>query len=89
MRMSKAIALVPLVLLAACAHEIDTGYAVADNIVVQVVDMNPQYAGVPIEGGNGDRSVAAYRRYKDGKVKEPITVGSKGTGGGGGGGSPQ
>ena len=76
-------ALIPLaLLLAGCAvhregdrliaHNSDRhfGNTVNGNIVTQTVDMNPQYAGVPIEGGSGQRSVDAVRRYMQGNVKE-------------------
>lgn len=46
------------------------GIIVDSNIVAQVVDMNPEYAGVPMEGGNGQRSIDAYRRYQSGNVKK-------------------
>lgn len=54
------------------AHNSDRhfGYTVNGNIATQTVDMNPQYAGVPIEGGSGQRSVEAVRRYMQGNVKE-------------------
>jgi hypothetical protein len=50
-------------LLAGCVNEPPIGQVVQHNILAQVVDMDPQYAGVPIEGGNGQRTVDAIRRY--------------------------
>ena len=46
------------------------GSAISNNIAAQTVDMNPTYAGVPIEGGSGQRSVDALRRYQAGAVKQ-------------------
>lgn len=67
----KAILLIP-VLLGACATDPQIGAAVTNNIAAQAVDLNPQYAGVPIEGGNGERSVNAYRRYLKGVVAPAV-----------------
>ncbi len=62
----------PLILLTGCATtgDRDFGAVVQHNVVAQVVDLEPQYAGVPIEGGSGDRSVDGVGRYKKGAVKE-------------------
>ena len=57
------------VLLAGCAGDPPLGQVVQHNIVAQAVDMEPQYAGVLVEGGDGQRTVDAMKRYKDGKVK--------------------
>lgn len=74
----------------------DLGNSVLRNNVAQVVDMNPQYAGVPMEASNGKRSVAAQERYVNGNVKQLLKVSGNtevGTQGGatdsGGGGAPQ
>ncbi len=56
------------ILLGACATDPQIGAAVTNNIAAQTVDLNPQYAGVPMEGSNGERSVNAYRRYLKGVV---------------------
>lgn len=50
------------------------GSSVTDMISTQAVDMTPEYAGVPIEGGNGKRATDAYRRYKNGNVKKLLSV---------------
>ncbi len=62
---------VALLLPAACAGDPAVGTAVQRNIAFQAVDLDPQYAGVPIEGGNGQRSVDAVKRYNSGTVKAP------------------
>lgn len=70
----------PIVLLAGCTTaDREFGGVVQHNIVAQVVDLEPQYAGVPIEGGSGERSVDAVKRYNKGAVKELLsnTFGSK------------
>lgn len=61
--------LVLLLLLGACATDPELGATVNHNIVAQVVDMNPEYAGVPMEGSNGKRGVASFRRYQSGNVR--------------------
>lgn len=53
------------------------GITVNNNIAAQAVDMNPRYAGTPMEGGNSQRSIDAYRRYQSGAVKELIKVNGK------------
>lgn len=64
---TKAILLTPF-LLAACATDAPIGSAVTNNVVAQVVDLNPRYAGVPMEGSNGQRSINAYKRYLSGEI---------------------
>jgi hypothetical protein len=60
------------------------GETVDSIIAAQAIDMDPEYAGVPLEGGNGKRSVDAYRRYQSGNVKKLLkqtgeaTVGAQG-----------
>jgi glycine betaine/choline ABC-type transport system substrate-binding protein len=46
------------------------GQTVDSIIAAQAIDMYPEYAGVPLEGSNGKRSVDAYRRYQSGNVKK-------------------
>ena len=65
--------LILLALLAGCAGDRDMGLVTERNVEAQVVDMHPQYAGVPIEGSSGVRSAAAISRYKAGAVK-PLTA---------------
>ncbi|GGE11113.1 hypothetical protein GCM10011529_16870 [Polymorphobacter glacialis] len=62
------------------------GITVSNNIAIQAVDMNPQYAGVSMAGGNGQRSVDAHRRYLSGNVKTLMKVDGKAEVGGQGGG---
>jgi len=45
------------------------GSAVQNNIIAQAVDLDPVYAGVPIEGGNAARTADGVRRYNSGAVK--------------------
>lgn len=82
-----------LLSLGACATDQEFGATVNHNVVAQVVDMDPQYAGVPIEGANGQRAVDSYRRYLKGNVKALARVeGTAKVGGQGGaadGGTPQ
>lgn len=64
------------------------GNSVRHNIMVQVVDMNPQHANTEMEGGNGMRSADAVTRYEEGRVIQPRGVTASGAqieqGGGGG-----
>jgi hypothetical protein len=46
------------------------GQTVDSIISAQAIDMDPEYAGIPLEGSNGKRSVDAYRRYQSGNVKK-------------------
>lgn len=50
------------------------GATVENNIVAQVIDMTPEYAGVPGAGSDGKRSTDAYRRYRTGNVKKLLSV---------------
>jgi hypothetical protein len=74
-----------LLLLGGCATtDSQLGAVVQNNVIAQVVDLDPVYAGIPIEGGNAARTAAAVKRYNDGAVK-PLYSGSVG----GSGSSPQ
>ena len=53
-----------LLLPAACAGDPEFGTAVQRNIAFQAVDLEPRYAGVPMEGGNGERSARAIKHYE-------------------------
>jgi len=53
------------------------GAVVQNNIIAQAVDLDPVYAGVPIEGGNAARTANAVRQYNNGAVK-PLYQGSLG-----------
>jgi hypothetical protein len=50
------------------------GQTVDSIIAAQTIDMEPEYAGVPLEGGNGKRSTDAYRRYQSGNVRKLLSV---------------
>ncbi len=54
---------------AGCATDKELGAVNQHNIVAQAVDLDPQYAGVPIEGGSGQLSADAVNRYRKGAVK--------------------
>lgn len=82
-----------LALIAGCTP-IDTGLgdALRHDIALQTLDPDPQYEGDAIEGGSGQRAADANKRYREGKVIQPVIMtttsgGGKG-GSGGGGGTP-
>jgi len=52
----------------AAARDRQLGAAVQANIAAQAVDLHPVHAGVPIEGGNGERAEGAITRYRNGRV---------------------
>jgi hypothetical protein len=75
----------PALMLGGCAtSDPQFGAVVQNNVIAQVVDLDPVYAGIPIEGGNAARTVAGVKRYNDGAVKQ-LYSGSLGKSGG----SPQ
>jgi len=53
----------------ALASDPDFGASVRRNVAIQTVDMNPRYEGAIIEGGLGERTVAAVKRYQTGKIR--------------------
>lgn len=57
---------------AGAAANKDFGCSVQSNIEMQAVDMDPQYAGDLIEGGVGQRSSAAVKRYMTDKIRPLI-----------------
>jgi hypothetical protein len=60
-----------LLLMTGCAtSDPQFGAVVQNNVIAQVVDLDPVYAGIPIEGGNAARTAAAVKRYNDGAVKQ-------------------
>lgn len=63
------LALVLATVLPGCAEDPELGMVIDRTIAQQAVDMHPQYAGVPAEASNGERSAAAMARYRSGKVK--------------------
>ena len=79
--------LAPMMFASACTP-VDYGFgeSVRANIEQQVVDPDPQYVGEIMEGGSGQRGVAAVRRYNTGQVKPPAAATT--TGGVGGSSSP-
>lgn len=57
--------------LAGCAtHDPEFGLVVQNNVLAQVVDLQPVYAGTAIEGSSGVRSVDAVSRLNKGNVKQ-------------------
>lgn len=62
--------LVLFLALGACATDPEFGATVDHSITAQAVDMNPQYAGVVVEGGDGTRAAEAQRRYLFGNIKQ-------------------
>ncbi len=70
-----AVALIALVALptpAAATEPRDFGCSVRQNLEAQVVDMDPRYVGDLMEGGVGQRSSAAVRRYMTDKIRPLI-----------------
>ncbi len=60
---------IAILLMAAGSPEPELGASVRRNVAVQTVDMNPNYNGAIMEGGLGERSVAAVKRYQTGKIR--------------------
>lgn len=58
-----------ILLMGADSPDPDFGASVRRNVAIQTVDMNPRYDGAIIEGGLGERSVAAVKRYQTGKIR--------------------
>lgn len=75
------------------AQDRGLGLVVQNNVNAQVVDLDPDYAGVPIEGGDGLKADTAITRYRTGRVQPLLplsgTVNIGGAGGGGGSGAAQ
>jgi len=57
------------------------GNSVSSNNAKQIIDPNPPRATGPAPGTDGATAVAAYNRYRLGRVKRPEAVSTK-TGGG-------
>ncbi|MEI6486186.1 MAG: hypothetical protein WCO11_07940 [Sphingomonadales bacterium] len=53
----------------AAAEDPKLGLVVQNNIAAMVVDMNPSYANVKIEGSDGALADRAMSRYRSGTVK--------------------
>ena len=81
--------------LGACAPvDVGLGESVRYHMAAQTIDPHPKQETDLVEGGDGQRSADAVKRYREGKVKEPrpitTTIIQTGGGGGrGGGGAPQ
>ncbi len=71
---------VALSTVAACANEQpktlapDFGNAVRHNMGLQVVDPEPSYATDGAPTFHGQKASDAYKRYREGKVKEPTAL---------------
>jgi hypothetical protein len=61
-------AALPLLLAGCVSADPQLGINVQTNALAQIIELDPVYAGVPIEGGSGERNVDAVRRYYKGKV---------------------
>jgi hypothetical protein len=61
-------AALPLLLAGCVSADPQLGLNVQTNALAQIIELDPVYAGVPIEGGSGERNVEAVRRYHKGKV---------------------
>jgi type IV pilus biogenesis protein CpaD/CtpE len=76
----------------AAANDPGLGLVTQNNIAAMLVDPNPTYANVKMEGTNGTTAGEAVSRYRAGKVKPllPLSgrsdVGTAGAEAGGGGG---
>lgn len=68
---AKALLLVGATMLAAPAAAQDSGLGliVQNNVNAQLVDPNPAYAGIAIEGSNGLKADTAITRYRSGRVQ--------------------
>jgi len=68
---ARARLLVAAALLAApaAAQDRNLGLVVQNNVNAMLVDPNPAYAGIPIEGGNGLKADTAITRYRTGRVQ--------------------
>jgi hypothetical protein len=78
--------------LGACApYDVGLGESVRHHMALQVIDPHPEQQTELVEGGDGQRSAEAVKRYREGKVKEPVAIktSTATTAGGSGGGSPK
>lgn len=53
----------------ALAQDRALGLIVQNNVNAMLVDPNPVYAGIPIEGSNGLKADTAITRYRTGRVQ--------------------
>lgn len=51
------------------AQDRGLGLIIQNNVAAMVVDLNPSYANVKIEGSEGSLADAAITRYRTGRVK--------------------
>jgi|JI81BgreenRNA_FD_contig_71_390294_length_1414_multi_2_in_0_out_0_2 hypothetical protein len=92
----RTLAIISLALVAApvaAAPDTDWGRVVQNNVRAQLVDPEPAYAGILMEGSSGRLGSRGWSRYQSDTVK-PLrslsgnsTLGASGGGGGGGGGN--
>ncbi len=69
-RALRNLAMPTLLLVSACTTtDPQLGINVQTNALAQIIDVDPVYAGMPVEGSNGELQVEAVRRYKKGAVK--------------------
>ena len=88
MKTKSVVIAVSLLALGACAPvDPSFGEAFRWDMAQQVIDPDPTYEGVVMEGGSGERLEGAVDRYNKGQVKEPVTLSTSqsSTGGGGSG----
>lgn len=94
--MLRAAPLVVAALLTGCTpNDTTLGGALRHNIALQVIDPDPQPQTDAMEGGAGERSAAAVKRYNEGTVKQPantsttMTISGGGNSGSGSGSGPK
>lgn len=66
--------LLALALTACQSNDPEMGLAVQRNMVAHAVNLDPVYAGTPMEGTNGKRGSDAVNRYLNGAVTLPNTT---------------
>lgn len=78
-----------LPMLAGCTpNDIALGSAVRHNSALQIIDPDPQPQTAALPGDHGDTAANAVKRYRDGTVRQPVTLSTtSGTRGGSGAGA--
>jgi hypothetical protein len=77
-RLLAATAPMAILLLSACnTNDPELGHAIRANAEAHVVDAQPVYAGLPVEGSDAVRLVEGQRRYLKGQVKDLLKVDGK------------
>ncbi|WP_017668120.1 hypothetical protein [Sandarakinorhabdus sp. AAP62] len=61
----------------AAAEDKGLGLVTQNNVAAMVVDLNPSYANVQIEGSSGMLADAAITRYRTGRVKPLLPLSGK------------